>query len=458
MGNYLHIKEKLNSKNKSKSLIHNLNTHLQQFTYNHDTESSINNISSFNINLSENDISIISINQFEVQNTTKINSNSNYENEKPINNTFPGDELENYNKNIPSILTISKDKSRINYINHLIRKNIWRPHVKVNHINSIVIFDFEDTLFPSTFLNKYDFGYVNNEKDIANFDEKKFALLSKVEYYVVNIIHQAVSTDSDVYIVSNSGKEWVMSCINDFLGSLNKLIDKIHVVSSKSEVDLCENNENNVMKMKRNEKINKRSSFFKSRLSDISLLDMFSDCESKTNKTNTTTYNPNDDYIFDEDGNGKRRFSKIKINNNQTRNHILIKYRQYISNLNKTEPNEINDDEKEQINKTTPSIDDKSEEQSRNDNYENKKIKVFREIGEKYCNVPTNILNFGDSVYDIQACDELGKMFSEKYIKNIKFKESPSIREHLKELSIVNSQFEKIFSQLKSVVFKFDKK
>lgn len=458
MGNYLHIKEKSNSKDKSKSLSLKKNTYPQQFTYNHDTESSINNISSFNINLSENDISIISIKQFEVQNTTKNNSIPNHEKETPIKNTFPSNELENYNKHIPSILTINKDKSRINYINHLIRKNIWRPHVKVSHINSIVIFDFEDTLFPSTFLNKYDFGYMNNENDIANFDEKKFALLSKVEYYVVNIIHQAVSTESDVYIVSNSGKEWVMSCINDFLGSLNKLIDRIHVVSSKDEVDCCEKNKNYVWKMKRNEKINKRSSFFKSRLSNISLLDMFSDCESKTNKTSTTTYNSNDDYIFDEDGNGKMRFSKIKVNNNQTKNHILIKYKQYISNMNKTEPYEMYDDEKEQINKTTPSIDNKSEEQSLNDNFENKKIKVFREIGKKYCNVPTNILNFGDSVYDIQACDELGKMFSEKYIKNIKFKESPSIREHLKELSIVNSQFEKIFSQLKSVVFKFDKK
>ena len=70
----------------------------------------------------------------------------------------------------------------------------------------------------------------------------------------------------------------------------------------------------------------------------------------------------------------------------------------------------------------------------------------------------SNIICFGDSLLEMQAAKILGSKFSEAFVKTIKFKETPKMEELLKQLSVVCQQFNYIYSSVKNMTIKIERK
>ena len=89
------------------------------------------------------------------------------------------------------------------------------------------------------------------------------------------------------------------------------------------------------------------------------------------------------------------------------------------------------------------------------------KIKAFRYIIELY-NINTklvsNLICFGDSLIDLEAIENLKNMFSNAFVKIIKFKECPHPIELEKEVWIAASQLNYIIKKVKNLTLKVSKK
>ena len=84
-------------------------------------------------------------------------------------------------------------------------------------------------------------------------------------------------------------------------------------------------------------------------------------------------------------------------------------------------------------------------------NFKAWKIISFNEIIKKYNkNLPTNIICFGDSSYEIEAAHGLEGKFPNGFIKAIKFMETPKIEELINQLKIILDKFNYIYSACKN--------
>lgn len=89
-----------------------------------------------------------------------------------------------------------------------------------------------------------------------------------------------------------------------------------------------------------------------------------------------------------------------------------------------------------------------------------KKIAFIETIKENNINLlkTANILSFGDSIIELEASQKLKEIFADGYVKTIKFKENPLPMELIKELKIINSQFDTIISNMRNLSIKVAKK
>lgn len=70
----------------------------------------------------------------------------------------------------------------------------------------------------------------------------------------------------------------------------------------------------------------------------------------------------------------------------------------------------------------------------------------------------TNLVVMGDSLIEIQAGERIAQQFEECYIKTIKLKESPRIDDINKQLKLVDNEFLMIYSTVKNLTIKIEKK
>lgn len=87
------------------------------------------------------------------------------------------------------------------------------------------------------------------------------------------------------------------------------------------------------------------------------------------------------------------------------------------------------------------------------------KLEAFLELKKKYdTNIATNILCLGDSNIEIEAAHILAKQFNQAMIKTVKFKETPQPEELLKQIDLVFEKFDTIFTKLKNLTVKLEKR
>merc|ERR1719345_264322 len=73
------------------------------------------------------------------------------------------------------------------------------------------------------------------------------------------------------------------------------------------------------------------------------------------------------------------------------------------------------------------------------------KIQAFLEVQRQLdSQIITNLISLGDSNFEMDAVHVMGKEFAQALVKTIKFQESPSPEELLKQLGLVSQRFEQI--------------
>ena len=138
---------------------------------------------------------------------------------------------------------IEKDDIRKKYYSQLIYKNFWNPCIKQKKFNSLFIFDWDDTLFPTTFfINKK----LLNEENISEEILKPFYILEKI---IINIINFAINK-GDVYIITNSSIDWFRYSSSKYFPNLKNILKLIKTISSRDEYEELYPGENKLWKEK----------------------------------------------------------------------------------------------------------------------------------------------------------------------------------------------------------------
>ena len=70
----------------------------------------------------------------------------------------------------------------------------------------------------------------------------------------------------------------------------------------------------------------------------------------------------------------------------------------------------------------------------------------------------TNIICIGDSLFEMEAGRILASRFIEAFVKTIKFREAPKLDELIKQLKLVCLQFSSIYSSIKNLTIRAEKK
>ena len=120
---------------------------------------------------------------------------------------------------------------RQSYISKLISKNVWIPNMKPKQHNSLIIFDWDDTLLPTSFLTP---GGVFNE-DITLSESEQDKML-KLEQSVLTLLNETVEK-GNVYIITNAGKGWVEYSAKRFYPSIVEVLSKIKIISARGEYE-----------------------------------------------------------------------------------------------------------------------------------------------------------------------------------------------------------------------------
>ena len=118
---------------------------------------------------------------------------------------------------------------RKSYIQKLVSKALYLPNNKPKTHNSLIIFDWDDTLLPTTFLAS---GGVFNENLIC--EEKNQKKLEKLAKSVEILLNMAI-LKGDVYIITNADLKWVEFSSKKIYPNVVNILNKIKIISARGE-------------------------------------------------------------------------------------------------------------------------------------------------------------------------------------------------------------------------------
>ena len=119
---------------------------------------------------------------------------------------------------------------RNDYYHKLIYKNILTSRKEKTH-NSVFIFDWDDTLFPTHFLAPkgfYDESAINTKNCLKQ--------MKVTEQLVHSLLSKALAKGL-VYIVTNSSAGWVEYSVEKYYPSIVHLLKYIHIISARNEYE-----------------------------------------------------------------------------------------------------------------------------------------------------------------------------------------------------------------------------
>jgi len=208
---YLQKKKRCFSKDKCNT---DKNNRSIDFYFSNKINNDQNNISNiiYNFNTTKGNDCLKNINKCSIDSLS-----SNEENKKP--------NILNKKKSNEVLLNDKSKNLRKSYYNKLLNKNVVISKETIKN-NTIFIFDWDDTLFFTTHLNPSK----NNTFFYESRTEKRF--MSKIEYYVVEILKKALSKGK-VLIITNSGDGWVHACAKFYYPNLLPILDQINIISAR---------------------------------------------------------------------------------------------------------------------------------------------------------------------------------------------------------------------------------
>lgn len=126
---------------------------------------------------------------------------------------------------------LARNDIRSAFISKLIQCEIWLPFNQRPHYNSLIIFDWDDTLFPtSNLLNRKDF----NEDLTGN--ERLSRKIKKLQINVLSILTSSLNR-GHTFIITNAVRGWVESNTKRFFPSVMPLFSQIKVISAREEFE-----------------------------------------------------------------------------------------------------------------------------------------------------------------------------------------------------------------------------
>ena len=120
---------------------------------------------------------------------------------------------------------------RQSYLAKLLSSGVWTPNMKPKQHNSIIIFDWDDTLLPTTVLTPG--GIFDEDLELPEIDIEK---LLKLEELTSKILTEAVEK-GNVYIITNAGKGWVEYSAKRFYPSILPILSKIKIISASGQYE-----------------------------------------------------------------------------------------------------------------------------------------------------------------------------------------------------------------------------
>ena len=135
------------------------------------------------------------------------------------------EESEKSNKR-KSIISPIKDYTK-EHLNNLFSNINWKTDKNKKEINSIIIFDWDDTLMCTYILSNY--GYFS---DINSFPKNILIQISILEIRVIEILEKSLEK-GDTYIITNSDLNWVNYSCKQYFPNVYPMLKKIKIISSR---------------------------------------------------------------------------------------------------------------------------------------------------------------------------------------------------------------------------------
>ena len=122
----------------------------------------------------------------------------------------------------------SEQKIRKLYYSKLLLQKLWIPLNDSRTHNSLIIFDWDDTILPTSFLTPR--GIFDDKNEL---NPKEAARIHKLEETVKNLLSIAVKKGG-IYIITNAGERWVQFSAKKYYPSVEEILNKIKVISARS--------------------------------------------------------------------------------------------------------------------------------------------------------------------------------------------------------------------------------
>ena len=120
---------------------------------------------------------------------------------------------------------------RQSYLSKLLTTKVWTPNMKPKKHNCIIIFDWDDTLLPTSFLTKG--GNFYEEMQLSPTEQKKMLELQDL---VVELLNETIERGT-VYIITNAGKGWVEYSAERFYPKIIPILEKIKIISARGKYE-----------------------------------------------------------------------------------------------------------------------------------------------------------------------------------------------------------------------------
>lgn len=129
-----------------------------------------------------------------------------------------------FEKNVLEITP--KDKFRVEYLRKLSDQKVWvPPPQRPPKHQSLIIFDWDDTLMYSSFILQGRRTAVS-----ANTSDH----LQSIERAALKLLETAL-TLGHTFIITNASEGWVEQCVECYMPSLRQIIKKVRIISARTE-------------------------------------------------------------------------------------------------------------------------------------------------------------------------------------------------------------------------------
>ena len=123
---------------------------------------------------------------------------------------------------------------RKSYMSKLIYNNIWVKNQAKTH-NTIVIFDWDDTLLCTSYLSPNGV-FIDNEDNNEYITPKTREKIKELDNSVYEVLLKAIKF-GETYIVTNSEPGWVQYSSHKFYPKTHALLESIKIISARGEYE-----------------------------------------------------------------------------------------------------------------------------------------------------------------------------------------------------------------------------